>query len=130
MHKDFDAWNRMKQRLDGRERFPFASPREIWWCALGINVGVELNGKHEQFERPIVVIRAYNAEMLKVVPLSTRSPREDRFHLAIVSSSADSTYAVLSQARVISARRLLRKVGKVTVEELRTLKRRLHDLDA
>jgi mRNA interferase MazF len=127
MLDDFDEWNRIKKSLHGREGFPYASPREIWWCALGRNVGVEINGKHEQFERPVIILHAFNTEMLKVVPLTTRG-KSNRFYLQVPSAPRE-TYAVLSQARVISARRLLRLIGKVTPEEFIEIKEGVKALD-
>ena len=53
MDKDFDKWNTEKKTVDAkvvnRELFFYA--REIWWCSAGLNIGVEVNGKHENFER-------------------------------------------------------------------------------
>jgi mRNA interferase MazF len=125
--KDFDQWNRLKKALDRRERYPFASPGEIWWCALGLNVGIEINGKHEHFERPVVILRAYNTEMLKAVPLTTR-PKRGKFYFEVKAEGIES-YAVLTQGRVISARRLLRKVGKLDSEQLEMMKGAMRPLE-
>jgi len=42
--------------------------REVWWCITGVNVGVEIAGKHELFLRPVVVIRKFNKHMALIVP--------------------------------------------------------------
>jgi hypothetical protein len=43
MQKDFDKWNTEKKIVDAKivntELFFYA--REIWWCSVGLNVGVE-----------------------------------------------------------------------------------------
>ena len=43
MDKDFDKWNIEKKNLDERliNKNSFFYPREVWWCSIGINVGVE-----------------------------------------------------------------------------------------
>ena len=55
--KPFDRWNKVKQRLERKNidnSFHFYE-REVWWCSLGVNVGVEVDGKNHQFERPVLV---------------------------------------------------------------------------
>lgn len=49
MEKEFDAWSLIKKQIHSMEGRAFAHPREIWWCSLGINVGAEIDGKHENF---------------------------------------------------------------------------------
>lgn len=126
MEKDFDAWNRLKKRLDARTSFPFAASPEVWWCALGLNIGVEMNGKDEDFERPVVVIRAYSTEMLRVVPLTTRA-KQTRFHLKL-SEPFSGSFAVVSQARVISAKRLVRLIGKLADDDISRLHALMREL--
>ena len=33
-----------------------------WWCAVGVNVGNELDGTGKEHDRPVLVIRPFNAE--------------------------------------------------------------------
>ncbi|MFH1170496.1 MAG: hypothetical protein V1704_02965 [Candidatus Vogelbacteria bacterium] len=47
MKKDFDQWNERKKGLHNRDRVPFYHEREIWWCALGVNIGSEQDGSKE-----------------------------------------------------------------------------------
>ena len=53
--KNFDAWNRVKKQIDKTDKIIFAHPREVWWSSLGTNIGVELDGKNENFERLIII---------------------------------------------------------------------------
>jgi hypothetical protein len=61
MSKNFDAWNEQKKVADTREiaRDFFFHEREVWWCALGANVGMEADGKHDQFERPVLIVNKF-----------------------------------------------------------------------
>ena len=63
MEKDFNLWNSEKQNIDRKflKDFYF-SEREIWWCSVGINVGVEVNGKNSKFERPVLVLKKFNGQ--------------------------------------------------------------------
>lgn len=106
--KDFDTWNVQKKELDGRRYYKYAHIREIWWCSLGINIGVEIDGKNANFERPVVVIKMYNKEMMIILPLTTKY-RNDAFHYKIQTKER-TVWAKLTQMRVIDHKRLLRKV--------------------
>ncbi len=118
--KDFDNWNNLKKNLNEKESFPYPRPREIWWCSIGINVGVEIDGKNYNFERPVLVLRAYNKEMLKVIPLTTKEKGLPYYFK--IDRGALTSYAVMSQVRVISSRRMIRKISKITPEEFKKLK--------
>lgn len=125
MPDNFDQWNFLKKQLHERKKFPFGRPREIWWCSVGTNIGVETNGKHDNFERPVLILRAYNAEMLKIVPLTTKI-KTDKFHHKV--SNDYESYAMISQIRVISGKRLLRKIGTISQVEFKNLKQALEKL--
>ena len=62
MKKDFDRWNRHKKKVNDAADRPFYHAREIWWCAVGVNVGNELDGTGREHDRPVLVIRPFNAE--------------------------------------------------------------------
>ena len=108
MIKDFDAWNKNKKELEDTPIKKYVHPKEIWWCSLGINLGAEIDGKNENFERPIILMRVYNKETMVILQITTK-PKDDQFHHKI--RTADKTVWVkLTQMRVISSKRLLRKV--------------------
>jgi len=115
MEKQFDAWNTVKKYLQGRDRLIYAHPREIWWCSLGVNVGYEMDGKNESFERPVLVLRMYNKEMLLVLPVTSKE-KNDAFHCKVRARSRDM-WVTLTQIRVISNRRLLRKIDVLGSDE-------------
>ncbi len=119
MGKDFNAWNTEKKYLNTKLQGKYGHPGEIWWCSLGINIGVETNGKHNLFERPVIILKAYNTNSLLMLPLTSKEKR-DAFHYR-VSSEIGISYAKLTQVRVISTKRLLRKVGKITTTEFENL---------
>ncbi len=43
MEKDFDKWNNQKKIINLRSNNTdfFYHEREVWWCAIGVNVGFE-----------------------------------------------------------------------------------------
>ena len=109
MHiKDFDNWNSTKKHLNNAHAVIQANRREAWWCSLGINVGAEIDGKNETFERPVLVVKRISAESVIVLPLSTKGSA-DLHHIAIEHEGKIS-FAKLSQIRTISTKRLRRKL--------------------
>jgi len=60
------------------------------------------------FERPVIVIKKFSKDSLWIVPL-TRSQGMPLYHVKISSES----YAIISQLKIISSRRLLRKMDKI-----------------
>lgn len=63
MHvKDFENWNREKQYINAIEKELYFNEREIWWCAFGVNIGVEIDGKNGKHERPGLILRYINKD--------------------------------------------------------------------
>ena len=118
--KDFDSWNSLKKKLDKRHIDAFAYPREIWWCSLGTNVGAEIDGKNENFERPVIVIKVYNKETMLILPI-TGKEKKDKFHHEI-KTEQKTVWVKLTQPKVISNKRLLRKVDILGEKEFEELK--------
>lgn len=49
------------------------SEGQIWWAALGKNVGVEINGKNKDFSRPVVEYAVlFQIRMMSVARLYNR----------------------------------------------------------
>jgi mRNA interferase MazF len=114
MEKDFDNWNTKKKNLNTVEIENLLNfhEREIWWCALGINIGVEMDGKNDDFERPVLIIKKFNKQMALVVPL-TKSERETKYHYKLNLADDKDSSVVLSQLRLLSGERFLRLIKKI-----------------
>ena len=110
----------MKQKLHFGAGKTYAYPREVWWCAVGVNIGVEIDGKHDNFERPVLVLRVYNKETLLILPLTGKT-KDDQFHCRVRSGSRDF-WVKLTQTRVISNKRLIRKIDVIPTEEFEKVK--------
>jgi mRNA interferase MazF len=120
MKKDFDKWNLVKKSLDARDKKVFAHPREIWWCSLGLNIGAETDGKNDNFERPVIILKVYNKETMLVLPITSKE-RDDPFHHKI-ETSEKTGWVKLTQPRVISTKRLVRKVAMLPEADFDALK--------
>jgi mRNA interferase MazF len=123
--KEFDIWNEEKKVVDKKviNRDLFFHPREVWWCSAGLNIGVEANGKNENFERPFLILKKFNAHMVWAVPLTSKIV-EDEFHLSVSSGEWVSS-VVLSQIKTLSTKRLLRRVRIISDEDFIIILRRV-----
>lgn len=120
----FLSWTSLKieKEMQNDPDFYFHE-REIWWASLGVNIGFEQDGKHENFERPVLVLKKFNRFVLWIVPL-TSTVKDDRHYFTIEYESKQYS-VILSQLRLISSKRLLRKVRMVSKEEFTDIKNRI-----
>lgn len=109
MRKDFSKWFSLKQSAHEFESKALFHEREIWWCKLGANIGFEIDGGGEDFERPVVIIKKFNLDTCIVIPLTAKS-RTDKYYFPIGSVNERDAVAVLSQIRLIDRRRLAEKI--------------------
>lgn len=112
MAKDFDRWNREKKGINAVAERPFYHAREIWWCAVGVNVGNELDGTGKQHDRPVLVLRPFNAETFFGVALIGHA-RSGRYYFSLGTIGDRQAVANLSQARLFDTKRLIRKIGTI-----------------
>ncbi len=69
--REFRDWIEVKIDVHGRNIARSFSEGEIWWCAVGKNVGVEINGKGRTFARPMIIMRKLNRHSFMAVPLTS-----------------------------------------------------------
>ena len=132
MQKDYRNWHTKKRQVNDIEQRPFFHEREIWFCHLGENVGSEQDGKGEDFLRPIVIIRKFNKEIFWAVPL-TKSKKQvtgtkAKYYFEFSFKKDVTSVAILSQIRLVDARRLDYTVGKIKEEGFKKLKEKLKEL--
>lgn len=112
--KDFDTWNEKKKGVDARipdENF-FCNVREVWWCALGVNIGGEQDGKGDESSRPVLVLRVFANNTCAVVPLTT-STRKNPYYFPLGAVDSEQSFAIVSQVKTIDKRRLKQKIATV-----------------
>ncbi len=115
MKKDFKIWHNKKSTIDEKEVRVFFHEREIWFSHLGTNVGFEQDGKGENFGRPVIVFRKFNNEVFWGIPLTTRN-KGGRFYIPIDLGDGIHRMAILSQLRLLDAKRLYQKIGVISEE--------------
>lgn len=115
--KDYEKWNILKQNLNAiKGQTLRVKEGEIWWCAIGVNIGNEIDGKNELYERPVIVIKKFPNNSFLVVPLS-KTEREHQFAIPFTIQS-NLSKAIISQVRVVSPKRLIRRMHKLSSRKL------------
>ena len=124
MEKDFDNWNIKKKKISQREEEILFHEREVWWCALGVNIGFEQDGKNDNFERPVLVMKKFNRDVLLVLPL-TRSNKSNKYYYRLKQGKERDSVVILSQIRLISSKRLLRKMRMIAQSEFNEINEKI-----
>lgn len=105
----YNSWNQQKISISKLATGHFYREREVWWCSLGKNIGFEQDGKGIQYERPVLVIKAFSKSVCLVIPLTT-STKKNPYHVDIGYIDNRLSYAIISQIRLIDTRRLVNRV--------------------
>ena len=149
MEKDFKKWHGKKELIDEIKQRPFFHEREIWFCHIGLNIGFEQDGSgdrylrpvlilrkfnNEEFLRPVVIVRKFTDKIFWGIPL-TRSKehhkinkKSEKYYYSLVFIPGVKSVAILSQIRLIDARRLARLMGMMEEKDFKMLKQKLKDL--
>ena len=116
MSKEFDIWNNKKKYIQTDSTVRFFHEREIWWCSLGVNVGFEQDGKGEDFQRPILILKKFNNTCFLGVPLTSKI-KSNKYYISIGDVDGDSAYVIISQVKFFDNKRLLLKIGTLNTEK-------------
>lgn len=105
MLKDFINWIQYKILLHGSPKNVVFKEKQIWWCSLGINIGVEQDGKNQKFNRPVLIIKKFNHKQFWGIPLTSQIKNESELYFQI-NLKGKISYLCLSQMRVMDSKRL------------------------
>lgn len=124
--KDFDQWNSCKKQLETEITQTFFHEKEVWFVALGVNLGNEQDGKGERFWRPVIVLKKFNTQIFLAVPMTSKV-RYGKYYFSFNLASKTRT-ALLSQVRLLDSKRMIRKIGNIGNAQFEILRLRLFAL--
>lgn len=117
--KRFNIWMPLKENIHCTGRKWEFREREIWWMAVGENIGTEVNGKGDNFLRPVLVVRKYGPGGFFGIPLSSQ------IHGGIwytnFNSKGKKQCALLSQASSFSSHRLYGYISRINKADFNTV---------
>ena len=124
--KGFDSWNELKKKIDIEVSKPDRFPKEgeVWMSNLGKNIGFEQNGGGDNFSRPILIVKKFNNQMFWCIPLSTKQKPFD-FYFNYTDPQAQRVSAILAQMKLLSLKRLRRKLYQLDEKTLVEIKIKL-----
>lgn len=100
-------WMAIQAQLQLAPQSQFPERKQIWWACLGQNIGIETNGKNYRFERPVLVIKAFNACALFVAPLTSTLGTHQ--FLIEFNHLGQKKSVNVSQLRTLSAKRFTKR---------------------
>ncbi|HRZ30319.1 MAG TPA: type II toxin-antitoxin system PemK/MazF family toxin [Candidatus Paceibacterota bacterium] len=121
--KIFVDWTKLKIRIHSMEVESVIYPkkREIWWASLGQNIGVEINGKNDNYERPVLIVKVFNEKSILVAPISS-TKKTDKYLIEFISNEGNRNVVNISQLKMLSSKRLLRLVGEMGDQDFSKVK--------
>jgi len=122
--KNFDNWNKIKKGIDRSNKDILPAKRQVWWISAGLNIGVEEDGKNNNFERPVLVVKVFSRQCFLGIPI-TSSDKEGKKYYFKIRYGNDKYFLILSQIRLFSTKRLLRKIFKLDSKEFVEIKESL-----
>jgi mRNA interferase MazF len=122
MLKDFINWIQYKIYLDKKQKFPKFREGDIWWCSFGTNVGVEMDGKNERFNRPVLILKKFNSRQFLAILLTSKEKNNQKFYSELDLSSKKS-WLCLTQIRVLDSKRLQSYYTKINQNTLNQVKK-------
>lgn len=125
MENEFNDWNKFKINLQKSYKKVFFHEREIWFCALGKNIGSEEDGKNENFERPVLILRKFNNDIFLGFPLTSQE-KEGVFYFELDYEIKSNI--ILSQIRLLDQKRLMRKIRTIYKQEFKEIIKKFTDL--
>ncbi len=124
MEEGLDEWHKLQDSLNKRTDFPRPKRRQVWWCAVGYNIGSEQSCTIG-FQRPVLVLRVFGS-IFWGLPITSSDPegkKDDNplFYkiegIPYLSPSGEKKnlegYVALHQLRAYDSRRLQRKILKM-----------------
>lgn len=119
----FYDWSKLKYTIHKKTKKIYFKEREIWWTSLGQNIGFEQNGKNSTSERPVLILKKFNHDLCWIIPFTSKI-KNGKYYCEINYKDKKS-YLILSQLKLISSKRLLRKVLTVNKLEFNEVRKKI-----
>ncbi len=127
MQKDFEGWHKQKVVAHEHKKRPLFREADVWFTQLGENIGYEQDGRGEDFLRPAVVIKKFNSSVLWVIPL-TKTQKTGKYYFSFSFMDNVVSVAILSQLRLIDAKRLQYRIGSMGDGDFSELTKKLKEI--
>lgn len=124
---EFNNWNEKKKKMHIDKQRPFFHEQEIWFCSLGANIGFEQDGRGDDFLRPVLVLKKFNNEVCWTLSM-TKNAKSGKYYHTIFLDGREPSALILSQIRLVDAKRLAYKIGSVEKQNFMIIKEKIKQL--
>ncbi|MFA4975241.1 MAG: type II toxin-antitoxin system PemK/MazF family toxin [Candidatus Paceibacterota bacterium] len=137
---EFVKWVKVKVRIHIADNLNLSyKQRDIWWANVGLNVGSEQNGKDEEFQRPVLVLRKFGQHIFWAIPLTSQK-KDNKYHIEIkykeyyenivgeLISEDKEGRIILNQLKTMSSKRLIRKIGVMSEEDFNVIREKIKNV--
>ena len=120
-------WHKIKIKIQSTENKDnlYFYEKDVWWASLGVNIGHEEDGKNKKFERPILILKKFNKHLILIIPLSSKVKKDKFYYYKFIFNSKKFASAMICQIRLISSKRLIRKMGNINNQDFNEIKYRI-----
>ncbi len=116
----YDNWNRVKKSIQSKDYVRYFREREIWWCNIGQNLGMECYGKGKTFTRPVLIYRKLSGDIFLGLPLTSQTKCGTWY--TTIAHKGKKAAVLLSQARIYDKKRLVFRLGEAGDADYRKIK--------
>jgi len=117
---DFDKWNVLKQKLNRKSKNINILNGNIYWVAIGQNIGIESYGKGDKFLRPVLVYKKLSHNYFLGIPLTSKEKQGNYFFEFEFKNK--KSYAMFNQIKTFSSNRIIKYMGKISRQDFKLLK--------
>jgi len=118
----FDAWNKEKKFLEFyKNKLKIVKRWDIWMTKVWVNIWSEVS-KDWEFSRPVLVLKTHLWwDLVAIIPFTTKYSIRYKKYLYEFNDFekywlSEKSYLILNQFKIISLRRLDRKLNNITRE--------------
>ena len=88
-------------------------------------MGSEEDGKNHLYERPVLIVKVFNKNICRVIPL-TSNEKDDNYHVSVSYLDRKGS-VILSQMKTISVKRLSRKMCRLDKKQFAKIMEKLKE---
>lgn len=127
--KSYTNWTPVKSVIDATTKRPTYKEGDVFWLAVGENIGFEQDGKGRMFARPVLIVSGFSKEVFWGLSLTSQN-KQGRYYRSFTLNNGIASTAILSQLRAYDSKRIVntKKLGRVSQATLLDIKNRLKAL--
>jgi len=94
---------------------------DIWSCSIGMNLGEEIFGKGQKFNRPVLIFKKFTSNSFLGLPLTSKEKSGSWYTKITLHGKND--WVILNQARILDKKRLTKRLGTLDDTDMRRIRK-------